>query len=443
MKQKKLTNKKQFLLLLSVSLLFLLIVFSLTLIGAAKNPNQTSSTNNKQSLNNNRNNNKPVKSSGSGNNSALVEALSPPDFNWGSFPDWGKVYGMKTQKAQLEKVIHRFQLENKSNYTLRNEDRKEAVVQPDGKTQIQVVEEWKEEIAHPKGTIFYGPPGTGKTYLAKAFAKKAEMSFYTLTPDSTTEEIKKVFSKAKTNSPSIIFVDEAEEVLKERTLPNISAAQNVKTCLFLSELDGVGTDPDRPFYFIAATNHLNTIDDAIRSRLDQTYVGYLKKEERLGFLKIISGKLDMDPLAKKYLEVIVAKLNRAMEIPDKFAKAITDKGYKMDALGVIEEQGALEPSEFGDTRTPEEKERKKLHDLTERVKKHFYLLGSNRKLTHLIDKAAANAGFHGHGQILISDLEEALAELIGNSSEYLGAINDEDFTKLHIRSNNNNQPNNN
>lgn len=67
----------------------------------------------------------------------------------------------------------------------------------------------------PKGALLTGPPGTGKTMLAKACAGESKVPFFTISGSEFIEmyvgvgaqRVRNLFNEAKTNAPSIIFID--------------------------------------------------------------------------------------------------------------------------------------------------------------------------------------------------------------------------------------------
>lgn len=146
----------------------------------------------------------------------------------------------------------------------------------------------------PKGILLYGPPGTGKTFLAEAFIKESGLPCFVLTSadfaktyfGEAPQLIKNLFEEARKSSPSIILIDECESVFKKRTDDRLSSDHGNVVTAFLSQIEGVYTDPQKPVFVIATTNLKDEIDNAILSRFNKLIkVDHWKKNEINIFLK--------------------------------------------------------------------------------------------------------------------------------------------------------------
>jgi transitional endoplasmic reticulum ATPase len=113
----------------------------------------------------------------------------------------------------------------------------------------------------PTGVLFYGPPGTGKTATAKALAKEIDWAFLPATGADLARDpkaLEKLYAKAKELRPCVIFVDEADELLRSRDLsPNTEATNKLLTLM-----DGVN-DRIKDVVWVAATNNPEQIDAAL------------------------------------------------------------------------------------------------------------------------------------------------------------------------------------
>ena len=113
----------------------------------------------------------------------------------------------------------------------------------------------------PTGVLFYGPPGTGKTATAKAIAHEIEWGFLPVTGADMARDpklLESTYAKARELRPCLIFIDEADELLKSRDFSSGSEATNK----LLTLMDGVN-DRVKDVVWIAATNNPDTIDSAL------------------------------------------------------------------------------------------------------------------------------------------------------------------------------------
>ena len=129
----------------------------------------------------------------------------------------------------------------------------------------------------PNGLLFYGPPGCGKTYFAEKFAEELGCNYqYIKCSDVASpyihggqEKIAAVFDEARENAPTILFFDEIEAMIKDRSKhTNVSEAGEVNE--FLAQLNNCGQDG---VIVIGATNKPTEIDEAAlrAGRLEYKY----------------------------------------------------------------------------------------------------------------------------------------------------------------------------
>ncbi|MCA9495813.1 MAG: CDC48 family AAA ATPase [Nanoarchaeota archaeon] len=123
-------------------------------------------------------------------------------------------------------------------------------------------------IKAPKGILLYGPPGTGKTLLAKAVATETSSNFISINgPElitkglgDTEKAIRKIFKKARQNSPCILFFDEFDSIASTRH-GGENSSSDAFINQFLTEMDGLEDLVN--VKILAATNRPKLIDPAL------------------------------------------------------------------------------------------------------------------------------------------------------------------------------------
>lgn len=135
-------------------------------------------------------------------------------------------------------------------------------------------------VTIPNGMLLYGPPGCGKTFFAKHFAEEVGFNFMFVTPatlksryvNASQENIAKMFKEAEENAPTIIFIDEINELVPNRE-GNVHEMSKSAVNEMLAQMDRTG---EKGIFIIGATNYPHMIDPAIlrAGRLDKKfYVG--------------------------------------------------------------------------------------------------------------------------------------------------------------------------
>ena len=123
----------------------------------------------------------------------------------------------------------------------------------------------------PRGVLLVGPPGTGKTLLAKAVAGEAGVPFFSISGSDFVEmfvgvgasRVRDLFSKAKEQAPSIIFIDEIDAVGRQRGAGLGGGHDEREQTLnqLLVEMDGF--EENESVILIAATNRPDILDPAL------------------------------------------------------------------------------------------------------------------------------------------------------------------------------------
>ncbi|MCR5830479.1 MAG: ATP-dependent zinc metalloprotease FtsH [Lachnospiraceae bacterium] len=123
----------------------------------------------------------------------------------------------------------------------------------------------------PKGILLEGPPGTGKTLLAKAVAGEAKVPFFSISGSDFVEmfvgvgasRVRDLFTRAKQNSPCIIFIDEIDAVARRRGTGMGGGHDEREQTLnqMLVEMDGF--ESNKGIIVLAATNRVDILDPAI------------------------------------------------------------------------------------------------------------------------------------------------------------------------------------
>ncbi|KAG5539595.1 hypothetical protein RHGRI_019960 [Rhododendron griersonianum] len=154
-----------------------------------------------------------------------------------------------------------------------------------------------------RGILLFGPPGTGKTMLAKAIASEAGASFINVSMSTITSKwfgedeknVRALFTVAAKVSPTIIFIDEVDSMLGQRSRAGEHEAMRKIKNEFMSHWDGLLTKQGEKILVLAATNRPFDLDEAIIRRFERRImVGLPSVENREKILRTLLAKEKVD-----------------------------------------------------------------------------------------------------------------------------------------------------
>ena len=205
---------------------------------------------------------------------------------------------------------------------------REEVIEP-----LNNPEEYKRYgVSIPNGMLLYGPPGCGKTFFAKHFAEEVGFNFMCITPatlksryvNATQENISNMFKEAEQHAPTIIFIDEINELVPSRE-SDVHEMSRSAVNEMLAQMDRTG---ERGIFVIGATNYPHMIDSAMlrAGRLEyKYYIGVPDRESRKAlFVLYLSNRpydfgLDYDELAKLTKNYVSADIHLIVNNASRYA----------------------------------------------------------------------------------------------------------------------------
>ncbi len=154
------------------------------------------------------------------------------------------------------------------------------------------------------GILLFGPPGTGKTFVAKAVAGELDAAFFSVSGSQirnkyvgeSEKNMRRLFEAADEFERSVIFIDEAEQILKKRDAEDKGSAVTE----FLVLTDGLKSRKNT-LLLLGGTNNPWDIDPAVLrpGRFGKRiYVGLPDHAAREGIFKLNLKSIPLDPYIK-------------------------------------------------------------------------------------------------------------------------------------------------
>lgn len=187
----------------------------------------------------------------------------------------------------------------------------------------------------PKGILLFGPPGTGKTLIGKCIACQSGATFFSISASSLTSKwvgegekmVRALFAIARCHQPAVIFIDEIDSLLSQRTDGEHESSRRIKT-EFLVQLDGAATAAEDRILVVGATNRPQEIDEAARRRLAKRL--YIPLPEGSARMQIVTNLM-----AREKNQLREAELQLVVSATEGFSGADMTQLCREAALGPI------------------------------------------------------------------------------------------------------------
>ncbi|KAH8046617.1 AAA ATPase-like protein [Aureococcus anophagefferens] len=140
--------------------------------------------------------------------------------------------------------------------------------------------------AVPKGMLLFGPPGTGKTLIGRAIASSSGATFFSISASSLMSKwigeseklVRTMFAVAGHKEPSVVFIDEVDSLLSQRSSDENEASRRLKT-EFVQLEASARRRRTRRVLVVGATNRPQELDEAARRRFVKRFYVPLPDDE--------------------------------------------------------------------------------------------------------------------------------------------------------------------
>ncbi len=198
----------------------------------------------------------------------------------------------------------------------------------------------------PRNVLFFGPSGTGKTMLAKALASKTDVP---IIPVKATQligeyvgegarQIHQLYDRAEEMGPCIIFIDELDAIALDRRNQELRGDVAEIVNALLTEMDGISERLG--VCMIGATNRMDVLDPAVRSRFEEEIEFVLPDENerrRILELNIATIPIPVEDIDLSRLAKLTAGLS-GRDIVEKVLKTALHQAIIDDKDKIIGQQ---------------------------------------------------------------------------------------------------------
>ncbi|KAF5302693.1 hypothetical protein FQR65_LT08435 [Abscondita terminalis] len=238
----------------------------------------------------------------------MIELIKSEIMDCGSVVQWDDIAGLESVKSAIQEAVVW------------------PLLRPDIFTGLR---------KPPKGILLFGPPGTGKTLIGKCVASQSKSTFFSISASSLTSKwigegekmVRALFGVATVHQPAVIFIDEVDSLLSQRSETEHESSRRLKT-EFLVRLDGATTGSDDRVLVIGATNRPQELDEAARRRFVKRL--YIPLPEFQARLQIVSNLMSKERNSLTYED-----MHKIAELSDGYSGADMKNLCSEASLGPI------------------------------------------------------------------------------------------------------------
>jgi cell division protease FtsH len=253
----------------------------------------------------------------------------------------------------------------------------------------------------PRGVLLIGPPGTGKTLLARGLAGESKANFIAVDGSYFTSmfygagvsKVKELFKLARLKAPCVLFIDEIDGIGKRTRGGDRGGNESELNRIInrvLVEMDGF--DPLENVVVVAATNHEENLDEAMRrpGRFDMLVrlsLPTLPERERLFELYIRKvahdGSADTSVLARMTAGMSPAEIanvvNKAASTAAELQAQYVTAEHVLQAIEAFQLGGEVSPAKS--LFTQDLRERLAYHEAGHALVGHWLKAGTVERVT--------------------------------------------------------------